>query len=273
MISFDPETTAKRFDALQAYVRDNVLDEQRRFKCGNFRSCLDAASGKWFFPGQLFHVGKQYDAYQGASPRRVVIIGQEYGSAHIGQTLSDRYDSIMYSAHAGWSNRNPHMKGTTSTLRSIWNIPVGTDAEGEYLHTTHLFDTFALVNSLMCSCVSKHPSSTSGQGAASWPMYMNCGNHLRTILEILDPTVIVVQNVSTMASAFKNIYGIRSPYHVIDRRRALSVDIEHNNRKVKCFFFAHPSASGIYGWWGQSLQHDYLTNIVSPWLNEYSMQL
>ena len=98
-----------------------------------------------------------------------------------------------FTKQQGYEVRNPHMKGTTSALRLIFGIPLGTDHNSEFLliegKRVHIFDAFALVNYLLCSAV---PEGTRN-GKATPTMMSNCHGHFRMVMNILEPSVIIVQ--------------------------------------------------------------------------------
>jgi len=157
-----------------------------------------------------------------------------YGIAnvHDGSGMNKRF--VGDSEHP---SRNPHMKGTTLALRMILGTGSGTEREGEFINVdgdqVHLFDCFALVNRLLCAA---HVKGTS-EGKSTPAMLRNCERHFQATLEILDPTIVVLQGVrmwkwSENVLAPKNALG----NHLFECSLA-------GKRVVVCAF-SHPSSYG-----------------------------
>jgi uracil-DNA glycosylase len=79
-------------------------------------------------------------------------------------------------------------------LRLLFGQPLGSDpwdenivVDGEY---RHLFDAFALINALSCSSTA---AASGKNGKPTREMKRNCVEHLRATVQILRPTVLVVQ--------------------------------------------------------------------------------
>lgn len=153
------------------------------------------------------------------------------------------------------------MKGTTSLLRLLFGTPLGTDYYGEHItvnggHSIHLFDAFALVNYLMCSAL---PASGGTRGMSTPTMHRNCRQHFRKVLNILEPSVVVVQGRGFWAS-------IQQSFDHVQRTGAMDapyVLARLNGRDIPIAVFTHPSARGDYNW-GWNAQTPYLLNTVVP---------
>lgn len=113
MIRVDPARTEQRRRALQAYMRANVLADGA-FVCRDFPACRASRSAFPFYEGQLSHLGRHYDLIIDGRPTRIVVVGQEYGTPHVGIDLAERRRMIERAAQAGFRGRNPHMRGTTT---------------------------------------------------------------------------------------------------------------------------------------------------------------
>ena len=177
-------------------MEQEVLDTD--FVCTAYAACRDAAQtqGAHFYKGQLSHVGRHYDLAVGGRPLRVVVTGQEYAQAVELVKLEHRYEMIHGdSGLGGFSARSAHMRGTTFALRLLlllrgeisdpgdeWLVPVVGDR-------FHIFDAFALVNALLCSAID--PATLGGRSTRE--MQLNCLRHFVASLDILDPTVVVLQ--------------------------------------------------------------------------------
>jgi len=261
----DVERTRARVSRLQAYMRRNVLNG-RRFVCAHWSGCAGSIhAGCTFTEGQLSHVGKNYDLLMGDEPLRIVVVGQEVGgSGHARVTLDERYRLIhegsglekRFSGDRVHGGRNPHMRGTTLALRAIFGSP-GTDHETEFLdmhgERVHLFDCFALVNRLLCSA---HVRGTS-TGQPTPTMFDNCERHFAATLEILQPTIVVIQGVQVW----------KRSQRVLVPRLQLSehlVECELAGQRVLVSTFAHPSARGEHRW--AAPDSPYLIRVVRPTL-------
>lgn len=269
MIRSFPERSARRIALLDAYFREHVLGQD--FLCRHYDECRASRSDYLFFEGQLPHVGRHFDLEINGRATRIVVIGQEYGTGPAQVSLSARSDMIARSASQDFRSRarNPHMKGTASILRLLLGRSPGTDAEGERLGVSpeaHIFDGFALVNALLCSSVKEvKPIGENFKGAAkgfsSSAMRRNCGPHLLAVLEIMEPTVIVVQG-----------QGVRkwiAPVLNLSERGTVTEQVRIGPREADLFTFDHPSAGGVSGYWGGSPNSRYLTEIVMPAIRSY----
>ena len=175
--------TAQRKFILGTYFSQNVL-AGNKFICPFFKECLDSHDGT-FYEGQLHHVGNHYDLSISGNPFRVIVVGQEYGHGPSRVSMEDRSHMVLEQTgiQKAFSNRNPHMRGTTSVLRLLFGIPLGSDHTEEFLqftpkNTFHLFDACALVNYLLCSAVSKDE----GRRGKSTPiMRSNCLIHSKKL--------------------------------------------------------------------------------------------
>ncbi|MDY0040232.1 MAG: hypothetical protein RBS57_07960 [Desulforhabdus sp.] len=192
MIATEPTTTAQRQSRLdQYYARHVMLDG--KFCCGHFTECRASHSGP-YFEGQAHYVGDHFDAKVDGVPMRIVVVGQEYGHGPALTDATARAKMIQGSAHAprGFADRNPHMKGTTHALRVLFGRTPGVDPAGETLDVgrvqIHLFDAFALVNLLLCSA-----TDGTARGRATDTMLSNCLHHFTSVMEVLQPTVLVCQ--------------------------------------------------------------------------------
>ena len=192
MVTTEPHVTERRQTELNQYYACEVMRDGS-FLCKHYETCRESHCGP-FFEGQVHYVGGHFDAAVNRVPMRVVIVGQEYGHGPALTDATTRRSMIQGSAHAprGFADRNPHMKGTTHALRILFGLPPGEDQAGEVLDVggsgVHLFDAFALVNVLLCSATD---GTTRGQ--ATDTMLTNCSHHFRSVLDILQPTVLICQ--------------------------------------------------------------------------------
>jgi hypothetical protein len=276
VIRSDQTATAERIRRLERYMTTRVLTRSREFVCRYYAECLGSIRpGDWFREGLLSHVGRHYDLSMQGVPLRVMVVGQEYGmhAPQGGQevrrrvTLCERYQMIhdgtglgaRYYRSGSYPGRNPHMRGTTSALRILFGRGLGADWEDEFVRTAdgerfHVFDGFALVNALLCSA---GPPSSS-QGRSSFVMRRNCLEHFSATLEVLKPTVIVLQGG-----------GVRrwmAPILLTEHRQsAYLVEATYPGGRAFVCQLSHPSARGANRW-GDRLDSPYLNEVVEPTL-------
>lgn len=199
-----PADTIARIKELDRYMSAYVLSE-RGFVCQNFNACRGSHPGE-FFEGQLHHIGDHYDLHVEGRPLRIAVMGQEYGNGPAGVDRIARTRDVAidtgrgkrFRADGRHPARNPHMRGTTNVLRLLLGAGLGSDYEGEFLtlgsKRAHIFEAFALTNFLLCSAIAAGLSDVgSKRGRSTRVMQRNCSVHLRAAMEILEPTVIIVQ--------------------------------------------------------------------------------
>lgn len=243
----------------------NVLSPAR-FCCASQDACRGSLKpGVEMAEGQLSHLGHHYDLKRYGKPLRIMVVGQEDGGLIGHVTLQARYDRIhrvaglerRYYRLPEHTGRNFHMRGVTSALRLIFDKGLGTDWDGEFIQTAdgdrfHIFDAFALVNVLLCAA--HKPGSATGQ--ATNVMKRNCLKHFAATLEILEPTLLVLQGVGVqnwVAPALGMMEEI-TPY--LARAHLRGAD------PLVCRF-SHPSARGKLRW-GARLDASYLIEVVEP---------
>jgi len=261
------QATSPRIAKLQAYFESQVLRDDQ-FICSSHESCRKSHRGT-FYAGQLPHIGEHYDLERNGYPFRIVVVGQEYGTGPEHVDLVARRTMIVngsgresrFPAGQGFPARNPHMKGCTSVLRLLFGKDLGSDREGEFLALdgvpVHLFDCFALVNFLLCSAIPLEvgggsPGAKPGRSTAT--MHQNCARHFKATLEILEPTIIVLQGRGVLGWMRAVLEG-------------LSDDVVQtvllNGTVARVLAFTHPSAYGPNNW-GINDRTPYLCDVVAP---------
>lgn len=268
----DTAATERKIEALSRYTDEHVLGPSG-FCCASFAACRGSTrDDDRFFEGQLSYVGHHYDMYLDERPLRVVVVGQEYGMSRRADdasqvTMAERYDRIhnrfglerRYYAEHGHKARNPHMRGTTSALRVIFDLGLGSDWEAEFLESDggqrfHAFDAFSLVNALLCS----NFRASKNTGASTTAMRRNCLRHFAATMQILEPTLMVLQGegVRKWIAPLLGMVDERAPY--------LGETQLAGNRVLVCRF-SHPAARmGLS--WGNRLDAPYLREVVEPTL-------
>ena len=249
---------------MRAYFDAFVLNGHGFICCHGAACASSCRAGIIFYPVQLHHVGSHYDLLRDGRPFRVVMVGQEAGHGGV-VDLAQRRALIRARIDDTFSERNAHMAGTTSLLRLLFGRDPGTDHDGEFLdlqgERVHLFAAFALVNFLLCSAVDGTADRTGrregGKGQSTAIMQRNCAAHFRAAIDVLEPTVIVAQGFN-VRRWIGRAYGW-SPW---TRKPVEQVVV--GGRRTLLLSFAHPSASGRYGWWGRSPRSTYLIETVAP---------
>ena len=275
MIASNPQRTDRRIQELEKYVRGNLLDGDS-FICKHHRDCR-ASAPPFFYEGQMSHVGQHYDLLVDGRELRIVVAGQEYGQTCPRVDLKGRTSMIDGSASAGFKGRNPHMQGTTSILRLLLGRPPGTDAAGERLfedgvETAHIFDGFALVNALLCSALKSPPEGNrAGKGASTPLMRKNCARHFRRTVEILEPTVMVIEGQKVRGCIGGQLGLGPKPTPCYDGPGNLEV-ARIAGKQVDIMTFNHPSAGGQSAWWGRSPGSEYLKRVVVPTIEKWRNQ-
>lgn len=264
VITSDRARTAERTESLGAYFKDAVF-HGTVFTCPNASGCLASRGSQGLITGQLHHVGGDYDLTIDGRPIRIAVIGQEYGGGGPFTTLEKRSGDVAasgelrFKAGGGIKARNPHMRGTTSVLRLLLGLGLGTDCDGEHLtladgRRPHVFDCFALTNFLLCSAVN---SGTKTRGLSTPVMRENCRAHFRRAMDILEPTVLVLQSKwflsDVLASFDRHEMSGASAYRV------------HRGGAVATLLaFTHPASHGKASNWGWNAHTPYLLGTVQP---------
>ena len=171
-----------------------------------------------------------------------------------------------FMAGNGYPARNPHMRGTTSLLRLIFGIPLGTDHESEFImidgKRVHIFDAFALVNYLLCSAVATDGGK---RGMATRTMKRNCRGHFREVMRVLEPSLVVVQGKTFWVS-------IREAFDRVSQETEHVFRARLGTAETLVAVFTHPSAHFPYNW-GANHQTQYLLGTVAPAIEYIRQQL
>ena len=266
-VRVDREVTAWRTSQLDAYL-SKFVDDGTRLTCLSASECIRTATAKPgvdFHSGQLSYVGPRYDLNVDGSELRVAVLGMEVGRPpeHITMVERARQQRAVMEQTPG--SRSPHMTGTTSALRVMFGGRPGADRKGETLtdaetgETFHVMDAYSLLNLRLCSAVAK--GSTTSRPSPE--MTVNCGRHLRKSLEILEPSILILQSSKAMP-ALKPILtsSTRISDHLFEARI--------RDREFLVASFWHPYQHGIHGKsnWGRLPSTPYLDDVVVPTLVE-----
>lgn len=249
---------------LNDYMTANVLTADH-FACRFASACKTSHLGA-FHEGQLHHVGRYFDLLSDGRPFRVMVCGQEYGHPPARVGLDARSKMVVQSsghgsrfrAEGGYPARNPHMRGTTSILRLLFGLGLGSAYQDEFItvgaETVHIFDAFALVNFLLCSA-----TDGTKRGRSTRTMQSNCTGHFRNTVEILKPTFIVCQGKGVrkwMSMAFE-FQRVGPELEILNLQQDRSIVLT----------LAHPSAHFPMNW-GANDRTPYLVEKVQPLVQE-----
>lgn len=104
----------------------------------------------------------------------------------------------------------------------------------------HIFDGFALVNRLLCS--TSPPNRC--EGSSTRTMRHNCLEHFRTTMDILDPTIVILQGLG-VARWSREVFV---PTRLFTEHLA---EASNDGRRLLLCSFSHPSAHGELRWGDQ----------------------
>lgn len=263
----DSATTQARIELLRDYMDQHVFG-QAGFVCESAAACRRSVmfdtrgnprDNRCFSEGQLSHVGHHYDLTSNGSPLHILVIAMETGREDVGVTLEDRRLQLAQSAALAFASRNPHMRGTTSALRAAIGRQPADDRLGELIDLPnepaplHLFDCYAMANIRLCSATVAGTSSSRGTRTMS----RNCLRHLSATIEILEPTMIIVQGVP-VADDLEPIVTTRE--RLSDELRLVTI----GGVDAVLASFTHPSAKSLHQHWGRLTSADYLWDTVTP---------
>ncbi|MET7805036.1 hypothetical protein [Micromonospora chersina] len=267
-LSSDTIATGSRIDRLGQYMAERVLATSGTCVCRRLDSCRQSVLGgsrgasrpeAAFAAGQLSHVGHHYDLVVDGVPSRTLVIAMETGRAREGVTLKERHAEVMKSASLAFTERNPHMRGVTSALRLAAGRDPGADRDGEHLRLdgvrspVHLFDAYAMANMRLCSAVVSGTSKSLGNATMS----RNCAPHMAATINILEPTLCIVQGVEVHKALTALMTRRRRLAPHLEQARVAGVD-------TLVAAFTHPSAMRLTDHWGRLTSAPYLYETVVP---------
>lgn len=250
-IVHDREDSLRRYNRLNEYLI-SALYEEERFTCAHHRSCAASCKGgKVLQTGEAPGVGPCYSLIVDGKPLRIVVVGISVGwesgtvSGKILHSLEQRTNGVH---NETFLPSNPHMKGTILALQTLFGQEAYVNKDGH--HSKELFGVriksglvnlsmcYAMVNRVACS-VGPVPSRRDATKAV---LHQNCEQHFRNYLNILEPTVVIVQGIHIQlpAGLAANDTAISPPF---------------------VFQFTHPRA-GRYRW--STHRNRYYQDTVAP---------
>jgi hypothetical protein len=200
-------------------------------------------------------VGDHYAAAVNGQPARVLVVSMQVGDDEAPVSMLRRREQVRERIPQTFGQRNQHMAGVTTALRVLFGGEPGADREGELLPTpagdVHVLDAYAMANSVMCS---RRPGE-GREGAPSRRMIENCSRHLRTTVEVLEPTIIHSQGRSMALSTHQAVERICDGVDRIDDEVAL---VTVGGVSAVWCSLKHPARN-----WGQ-LGRRYLHDVAVP---------
>ncbi|MCS3880609.1 hypothetical protein GII30_19425 [Gordonia amarae] len=259
----DPELTQLRVEELDAYMREHV-DDGERLVCARAAGCRSSIEpGGNFYEGQGTHVGAHYDLTEDGVDWRVMVIGMETGRGDEHVSIAERTADQNRAISMTFNQRHAHMRGTTSVLRTAFGREYGADRAGELLdlrnqgEVVHLMNAYALVNLRLCSAT----KGTGYRSAASSILSSNCFPHLVRTIEILEPTLCIMQG----ASIYRDIACRIATVEKIDA----NLEVAKFGRHQTLFFHGnHPSAGSSTTGYGTASASPYFLQTVEPAIRE-----
>ena len=205
----DSVDTASRRRELERYVREALLTDARAFICphcaSTCRPSVERSSDLALIAGEMPHMGEAFSLIDEQGRRtRIVVVGQERGRGEPIVTLAQRTRAIQLRRDP--SLRRGHLRGTTHALLLMFGLRAD-GREGEFISVdgtrAHVLDCFALTNSTLCSALKVNATTglPTTKGRPTDEMRTACAGHLRAMLAIWEPTVLVLQGVSARKTA------------------------------------------------------------------------
>lgn len=261
-IQCDRSASLRYYDAVRSYYAETVLDEARCC-CAKLDRCRSSAAPSDFAAAQLSFVGPRYAMQRDGAPWRVVVVSMQTGESEAHMTMARRDEQFRTRVEQSFSERNAHIKGTTSALRVLWGRSAGTDRAGEFLESTddqvHVLETMALVNSTLCSSIAQ-PGSREGRG--SGVMHKECTTHLRSVLELLEPTIVHSQGRRKDSSIPTPHRSLEQVFDKVKWHDDHVATAWLGTRPVVWNAVGHPSAKGKVAW--QHPTSPYFVDVIAP---------
>lgn len=240
------------------------VDDGKKLVCARADTCRGSIeAGGTFYEGQGTHVGPHYDLSEDGIDWRVMVIGMETGRGDEHVSIASRTADQDRAIRKTFNQRHPHMRGTTSALRSAFGREFGADRAGELLEladqgeVVHLMNAYALVNLRLCS-------ATKGNGyrsAASSVLSSNCFPHLVRTIEFLEPTLCIMQGAGIYRDVAHRI-------STVERINANLQVARFGHHQTLLFHGNHPSAGSSSTGYGTVSASPYFLNTVEPAIRE-----
>ncbi len=202
-ISHDNADRLQRYNRLKDYLSAALYEEDRRFKCTHHLACAASCKdGKTLQTGEAPGVGDYYSLMVDGKPLRIVVVGISIGWVDVatdGKILHSLEERTRKVHRADFRPDNPHMRGTILALQTLFGQEAYVNKDGR--HSAELFGlrlVSGLVNLSMCYAMANRVACSAGPASKRSDMttplmHENCEEHFFNYLDILEPTVIIVQ--------------------------------------------------------------------------------
>lgn len=239
-----------------------VLDRSDAFCCTSGSECRASLPiDHEFAAGQLSYVGDGYVVTDGAREQRILVVSMQVGDAEAPVTVKRRREQIRQRIAQRPEVRNPHMRGVTYALQVLFGLEPGPNTE-RLPDGTHVLDSYAMANSVLCSNLPT--GGDSRRGAPTATMLSRCSSHLRRTVEILEPTIIHTQGRTKRGASTESAF--RSVIDEVERVSDNTAWVRVGDRWAVWSALPHPSAGGAFAW--QWPRAPYFQNVVNPSLIE-----
>lgn len=244
---FDVKKTIERYKKLSSFYQDNGLNANN-FNCKYNDKCSQSQNREHMefqFKGGTAAVMPFYDVYYKGRPIRVLIIGKENGYMRNKKygTSDDFFDHTINVLNCiNWKEKNNHIKGTLYTLNKIFNV-----------NSEYIYSSYALTNLLRCAYQNVNKFDNRSGVHDNITMRMNCKEYLVNEINILEPTLIIVQGSWGIHEKIGIIPILRDKY---GHPKKILYDERYSNyglfkyKDFMCIISHHPA---ILGHWMKNL--------------------
>ena len=195
-IYFDTNKTEQRRRKLNDIYNEFYCDNQR---CKYYNECSQEPTSKGFINGYdssySAKLGEWYDLYINGKPLRIVVVGKEAPSKSLPLSKPARLSD--FKSENGKGRVNKHYQETYKMLCYMFNHSSGkklVQQQGAVLKA------FCLTNLYRCA-FKKNPNDRTGL-KNNVTQFQNCRKILQKELQVLEPTILILQNRELKAIAF-----------------------------------------------------------------------
>jgi hypothetical protein len=256
------DVTERRYQELRSYYERSVL-KNGELKCKHKFTCRDSCK-VCFSKASLPHIGRHYDMQISDKPQRLVVIGLDAPKQKEPCDLDQRRELFVDNLIKKGGPQNPHLRGTEQILRTMLGIENGKDDDDRRQNINgeaiYLFETFSFLNICMCSCAQGTSSRLTKK------MKRNCSEHLGKALSVLEPTLIVLQGISSVWKIFEEVFEGQIAFDGEDGDMSGDI-VEATLGECRVLAFHHPSYPAKNWGWGTK-ENGYFRCIVKPALEE-----
>ncbi|MGA2481531.1 MAG: hypothetical protein ABSF92_00255 [Candidatus Acidiferrales bacterium] len=196
-INFNREKTASRLLALEQYARASGISPSD-FRCHWLRDCDSSLGANLQLRkencGGLAHVGEEYDVFMNGQELRVLFVGKDYGRGN--SEVRQRQTDIQ--TYLG--EPNPHYKGIIKVLMEVFQERCDKNS------WRYLLRRMAQTNATRCAAPRESAKGNSlRKSNITRTMRMNCWDHFKKEIEVLEPTLIWFHDADAQSSFIQAI--------------------------------------------------------------------